>query len=376
MDAWYNTHRASAAPFALLVLLFVSFFTSEGVLANCGGRISGCSSLKGDSVGRLARLDPTNVVLRTLAPLPPEPASSVDTTGIRVKKEADARRQSALKITLARLDRRYVWAFFAGLNGLLSVLSVLVAGLLVRAAPPLGPLGRGTPAVLVVLLASTVFVLTGLVFPDFGMPVMYPMLKATLSSDPSLGMPGAQDVVAFFNGLSNAGALALALTVWLLIRPGPRLQAQTPAAADRAALDQQLANHRRLARWMRIVLYIGTAGLVTGVFRMNATISWAQSFVVPGDDAILDDLRVTMVTVIGAFYSLALVALYLPAMMIIRARARGVIEGSALEPAVKEEVSQQADWSANLKDVLPRVAALLGPLLAGPIGELLVRLAS
>jgi len=43
---------------------------------------------------------------------------------------------------------------------------------------------------------------------------------------------------------------------------------------------------------------------------------------------------------------------------------------------VKEEVSQQADWSANLKDVLPRVAALLGPLLAGPIGELLVRLAS
>jgi hypothetical protein len=131
---------------------------------------------------------------------------------------------------------------------------------------------------------------------------------------------------------------------------------------------------RNASIWFRVLLYVGTATLVSGVLRMNSTISWMQSFLTAGDEVILDSLRVTLVGVMGTFYTLVLACLYLPAVFILRARARGLIEASAVPQEVSTAALQETDFSTSLKDVLPKVAALLGPVLAGPVGEFLKNL--
>ena len=227
----------------------------------------------------------------------------------------------------------------------------------------------------VVLLDESDRVLLARFAPTLGMSTSEPMLSATVAREPLLGMPGIVGVMGFLNSLSSAATLALVLAVWFLIRPRPEESRVLVAAGDRDELFRRLSALRESSTYMRIFLYVGTAALVTGVLRMNATLSWMQSFLVPADEVILDGLRTTMVGVIGATYSLMLASMYLPAMLILRARASGLIGEAAVTPEVRAEARQEVDFSVSFKDVLPRILALLGPVLAGPAGEFLARLA-
>jgi hypothetical protein len=373
---WYNTNRASAAPLVVFVLLFASFFASQGLLTTCGKRLAGCSGLAGDNVGKLARRDRNDVLAVAFAPIAPAPRSPTDTAAVRKKKESDTAQQTALKIAVTRLDRRFLWAFFAGLNALLAVACVVAAALLARAAAPLAKLGAGGRAALVTLASIVVLIVAWRVFGAADMPVMMPILSATLARDPRLGMPQAGAVMSFLNSLSLAGSVALVIGIWMLLRPRAAEQGRPARATDRDDLFARLAALEQCSAYLRLFLYVGTASLVVGVFRMNATIAWTQSFLLPGDESILDPLRVTMVTVIGAFYSLVLASLYIPSVLILRARARGVIQDATVPAEVKAEASGKLDVYSNYSTVLPRIVALLGPLLAGPIGELMARAAT
>lgn len=121
-------------------------------------------------------------------------------------------------------------------------------------------------------------------------------------------------------------------------------------------------------RHLTAVLYAGAAVLITAALRVDAMFHWALSFSQPLGDA---DIKVkflyesaasvaaSMTTMLGGVYSLFLAAVYLPAALEFNRRAKG-IGGDNLFPSLREQV-------VNL-------AAVLGPLLAGSVGEVLGRL--
>jgi hypothetical protein len=77
--------------------------------------------------------------------------------------------------------------------------------------------------------------------------------------------------------------------------------------------------------------------------------------------------------------TLILVAVYLPAAFVLRRRAERLAdekfgEGKGTLPE-REKWMQNRGLALSTSEYLPRVAALLAPLLAGPIGDLIGKLA-
>lgn len=371
--SWYDSRAVSSAPLVLFFLLFVSYAASLAIFTSCGRGIAGCDKLRDGRVAGIARLDERPVVREAFKSAARHGIVRLDKGEEAKRKKDEIVRQSALKVVVTRYERRLVWSFFSGLSVLLSVVSLAAAVIVARAAPATRALDARRRTLLVLLPSLALLVLLSF-FAEAQMPTMHPMLEATVGREPSLGMPWVAWVMGIMNALSNACGVALALAVWLLLRPRPEHSPEAPPSSTGEELQKRLASLRETSVWLRVFLYVGTAGLVAGVLRMNATISWMQSFVVAADEPILNSLRTTLVGTIGTFYSLMLASLYLPAVFIVRERARGVIHAAAVPAEVKTAALDATNFSSSPKDVLPKIIALLGPLLAGPVGEFLKNL--
>jgi hypothetical protein len=118
-------------------------------------------------------------------------------------------------------------------------------------------------------------------------------------------------------------------------------------------------------QYLRLILYVGSAFLVCAILRLRAILQWSVSYVQPtlgaGKGAVflyshLNDQTLAVVAVLGLFYTCLLAAIYVPGAILLNSRRES--EKSALP----------------LAEQLLRLAAILGPLLAGPLGEFLGRL--
>jgi hypothetical protein len=67
---------------------------------------------------------------------------------------------------------------------------------------------------------------------------------------------------------------------------------------------------------------------------------------------------------------MVLAAAYLPASYVLRARAAAIIGMSRVAPEVREKAVAGSGLTRSMGESIGRSAALLGPLLAGPIGQL------
>jgi membrane protein DedA with SNARE-associated domain len=107
------------------------------------------------------------------------------------------------------------------------------------------------------------------------------------------------------------------------------------------------------------------------VLRLSAMLSWGQSFLAP-DTATgksVSTLVAGITSSLGVYFTLLMLGMYLPAALLLRERARRVAEGDDFE--AREDWLKKHGLAISVADYIPRVLALLGPLLAGPIGELL-----
>jgi hypothetical protein len=124
-------------------------------------------------------------------------------------------------------------------------------------------------------------------------------------------------------------------------------------------------------RLMRPILIVAAATLVIAILRLSVTHAWATSHLPPESDLAknLAGLTTGIVGSMGIVYTLLVAAIYLPAVLMLRAR---VTKMAAAEPDPEKCL---ADHGLNLSfsKLLPRVIVLLSPLLAGPLGDLLVR---
>jgi hypothetical protein len=122
---------------------------------------------------------------------------------------------------------------------------------------------------------------------------------------------------------------------------------------------------------LRPVLYVGAATLAIAVLRLSATFGWAASYV-PADTELgraVSSLVAGIVGSLGISFTLLMSGLYLPAALLLRARVKAL---AATKPDPEAWLTSRG-LTLSFPQYLPRVIALLTPLLAGPVGDLLVR---
>lgn len=129
---------------------------------------------------------------------------------------------------------------------------------------------------------------------------------------------------------------------------------------------------RRRQTLLRYVLYAGAAVLVIAVLHKSATLGWGASYLPPESTIApsVNNLVTGIVNSMGAFYALLMAAVYVPAALILQSRVKQLAASEA--PDDPNSWLTNNGFSLSFSQYLPRIVALLGPMLAGPLGELLI----
>lgn len=252
---------------------------------------------------------------------------------------------------------RATWTLVNGVHLLACLVAIVTAGVVIDHAlmPEYETKVRWLIILIVVALALDVSLLVAWwTAGDVWSPAQQ-LLRATVGQK----VPGINKYNRLAEALSLGGTLSLAAaacaTLW-----------QRHAGADED--EQQLLKRVRL---LRPVLIVGAVTLVIAILRLSVTHAWGASFL-PPDSALAKNLASLITGIVGSLgtvYTLLMAALYLPAAIILRARV--------MKLATTQQDPQT--WLSNngldlsISKVVPRVIALLAPLLAGPLGDLLVR---
>jgi hypothetical protein len=124
---------------------------------------------------------------------------------------------------------------------------------------------------------------------------------------------------------------------------------------------------------LRNVLYIGSVMLITGVINMGAWMRWPAALYSTADANEINGMALGVTTFWGATFTLTAIAAYVPAA--VYARAKAVEDFSRVNPG-KTPAEQEAWLKEHKLTISPGsqlvpIAAMVGPLIASPLGALL-----
>ena len=126
-------------------------------------------------------------------------------------------------------------------------------------------------------------------------------------------------------------------------------------------------------RLLRPILMVGATALVVAILRLSVTHAWAASYLLPESPLAknVSSLVTGIVVSMGTVYTLLMASIYLPAALMLRTRVLKLAAGKTDQE--QEKFLSDNGLNLSFMQLLPRVLALFAPLLAGPLGELLVR---
>lgn len=300
------------------------------------------------------------------------------------------------KASVQALSGRSMWVLVAGLNHIACLASVLVAFYLLRET-----FDRYANALLRALIFLCLFLGLSAVVGLFMAPKAGPHDAPLLNVLAETVQRDVKNIVPIVRGTIGVSYAAAALFMWTtcaIVWPPPpvrRRAAPKPGlisvtAEDRSggvAAERQRTQARDIAermRLLRVMLYFGTALLVIVSLRFSTELRWAADLLRawnpaspgPAADAALKPIEgyfSVITTTAAATNTLIMAAVYVPAALVLRGRAHRLaaeVTGEGPTPA-REKWLQERGLAFSLAEHLPRVAALLAPLLAGPIGELI-----
>lgn len=252
---------------------------------------------------------------------------------------------------------RATWALINGVHLLACMAAVVTAGLVIYHALPEPKYSVRLKWMLILIVVAAA--------ADISLVVAIGTTKDVFSPAQTLLRTTVGQMVPSIN-LYNRLADALSLMGTLSL-----------AVAACATLWQHDANDEnqdeliRRVSVLRPVLYVSAATLAIAVLRFSATLGWAESYLPPDSEIgkSVANLVKGIIAAMGTVYTLFVAGLYLPAALLLRARVRKM--------ATHEKPTDPDGWlkthglTLSFPQYLPRVLALLGPLLAGPLGELL-----
>lgn len=187
-----------------------------------------------------------------------------------------------------------------------------------------------------------------------------PLINATIRED----LPATENLLVIVNSFGFAVALLVTFAACATLYP--RNTATSPEG-----LKQIAEQMKRL----QLVLYAGTFMLVSGVLLIRSVYQWSLAFGSRETEAVkaAEGFFSVLLAAEGGFFTLVLAAVYVPAAFILRHRA-DLVSGLPEAEEDKEKELQKYNLTFSFMKSWPRIAAILGPLLAGPVGELFSRL--
>ena len=218
---------------------------------------------------------------------------------------------------------------------------------------------RRLAAVAAVFVVS--FILTWLLWllSKGNAPVVEPLMQCLASADIASAFP----IVKFGNHLGLFVAFVLLLASCAVLWPVRK--------APRKAVGV-LAERLRL---LRALLYVGMVALVIAVLRLDATFKWALSALPEEAEGfrLVKGITSSVVSGEAAAYTLLLAAIYVPAALVLRRRGRALItpeRGYTQEMGDEWLEAQGLNVAGSAKSLLPKLAAILAPVVVGSAGEL------
>jgi hypothetical protein len=333
---WFNNGWAAITPFIMIVILNLLYASFSIAFVYCQWGNAGCKSI-----------DVKNV-------LPRNEQNQVHISHVDFNNSSEPNRNIIAK----RYSGRISWSFLMGIYMLFSAVSFALSIILTHKSfldwgkPPV--IGIAALVLLSALLGITLHSLR-----DSYMPVMATLLENTIKVE----VENIVQVANRINSIGFAASFSLVLASCAVLLP---------------PIKQGLDGLRHLSARMsnlRAILYAGTLMLVSGVVLMRSLFNWSKAFI-PQTKESIEITEIFTSEVLSAdagFYTLILAAVYLPAAFILQARARSLTIGT-IEEAEREKILKESNLTFSFTESLPRIAAILAPLLAGPVGELLSKL--
>lgn len=362
-EHWVEKGVAALAPLVLVFLLIAFYGAFQKAFIECPQ----------DGIGRCQPFTASHVY-------PLDKTEPIDDRGEVVKGVGNDETASRNKLA-ARYGGRLVWIFLSAVTALLSLAALVASSVLIYGSPGYWKVGpRASTAAAIIFSLALGLILYLFFWKDF-MPIMGPVFDATIAVG-KLGVPVVGQTMRFLNALGYAASFALIFATCAILLPrrpdAQSAQEGQPQPPDHNAEPGEAEVSRKLnilmgqAAGLRVVLYGGTFLLIAGILRMSALAQWVVTYVAPSAVAAAQNLNTTVVAVTGGFYTLILATVYLPSAYILSRRAKLAMDRSATGTPAGDKAAelQRRGLAFSLKESLPRVLAVLGPVLAGPIGEL------
>ncbi|MFY9621635.1 MAG: hypothetical protein WAM70_19765 [Pyrinomonadaceae bacterium] len=343
---WFNRKRSAFAPLAMTSLLVVFYTIFLILFVQCRVPFIKCQAII------------TSYVYAFDTSKPVENGQIVKPTP---EEEGKAR-----KVMAARYSNRLIWVFLSAVSLILCLVAFAASYILISASP----LKLKLPAV-VTFSVFLPLVIGGALyfFPDAFMPIMGTVLKDTIRRGEA-GIATIYGVMRLFNSILYAASFSLVFAGCVALFPRDTSSNLSSQPADESDLRLRLAGIASQMQAERIVLYVGTLLLVIGIVRMSVVTQWALSFVSPGAVEAVQTLNTGVISTTGGFYTLITAAVYLPAAYILQRRAKFLVQQQGQPADNQKETLDKAGLTFSFKETAPRVLAILGPLLAGPIADL------
>ena len=260
------------------------------------------------------------------------------------------------QIKVAAYVARASWTLINGVHVLACVLAIVTASIVIyQALSEYKQSTRWMAVLIVIALAADIslFVALWTAAKDTYSPAQQ-LLRATVGQV----VPWINKFNRFGDALSITGTFCLAVaacaTLW-----------------HRDVKNELNEEHVvKRVRLLRPVLYVAAATLVIALFRLSATHAWGISYL-PSDNEFgraVGTLTTGIVRTMGIVFTLLIGGIYLPAALLLRMRLRQV---AASKEDPEAWITSQG-MNLSIPQFLPRVIALLSPLIAGPLGELVI----
>lgn len=293
---------------------------------------------------------------RLMLPAPKSLEQLVAETGQAASRGARELPQEPTTAAVDRYSGYLSWATFVGLYSMF-LLVACVAGIYILAA-----INRSTPPCMpdasVLRLSKGIFVISALLViavVNYA-PTTLPLLKPTLLRRvPGTVSPPVLAMMVWLDKLGLVAAFYLTFVATAILPPRGR--------ADVRCLHQR-------AGFLRLILYVGTALLVTDIFQYSALLRWSAAFVDPPHKSSIGSLIATLVSLRGLFSTTYLAAIYLPAALILAERTRATAPEDANPKRQREWLRDQelipTSIFAQVRPVVAILLPLLTALLTGP----------
>jgi hypothetical protein len=170
-----------------------------------------------------------------------------------------------------------------------------------------------------------------------------------------------------FDVIGNTVVLALIVSASIILWHPESFFNSEPAQFDSKL--KQLALRKK---YLRLILYAGTIVLVIGIIRLRVLLDWLLTYSLPSVlQTSVDDFNKVIISSLGVFYTLILVAIFVPARFIVVNRAQSLADGDSARQAAVEAAGFSSTSRMSFKELLPRIAVLLAPFFVGPVAELI-----